>query len=751
MTKIYDAILKLDSSPFVQGLTRATDQLKDSYRTINDAGNSFVRFGRGLESTGKMLTGAITAPVMGVGAAALKAGRSFTDEMNTVQAVSGATGKDFEQLTALARKMGAETKFSASESAEALKYMGMAGWDTQQMTAGLEPILNLAVAAGTDLATTSDIVTDALTAFGLKAEDTAHFTDVLAQASNSANTDVVGLGEAFQYVAPVAGSLGYSVEDVSLALGTMANAGIKGAKAGRALSTSIMRLGSPTKEMSGALSQLGVSLTDSEGKMLPLRSVLEQLRGSFQGLTEEQQLAYASTIFGKDAASSILPILNASQSEWDKLAGSIDNAQGATKRMRDIMEDSLGGDFDKLKSATEAVLLDIFYTIEPKVRDIMQKVSGMLERFHETFQALPKESKERIVKLVLALASIGPGLMVFGKLNKGIGGTILKLADFGKELKKAGSLTKWLGGRPIGLVFKAFKKLGVFMGPKLLTAFKFVGTHLLGLGGRFLGLGRTLIGLIPKIASFVVGLGPIGWAIMAIIVIVILMIKHWDKVKLAVKTFVTHAKQALTEFHAKVASIAAAIAGKAKQTIERVKTILYEIVTFVGGKLKAGWDAAWGGFKRIVSNISSSIQRIFGGAIDKVVGKVNEFVNKINSISLPSWLPGIGGAHLNIPTIPGRAIGDTNWQGGLVQVHERGGEILDLPQGSRIMPHDASVSEAYKMGRASSRPQVVNHSVTIPKLADQIVIREDADIDRLLDKMERRLRFAKLNSVRGTV
>ena len=747
MTKIYDAILKLDSSPFVQGLTRATDQLKDSYRTINDAGNSFVRFGRGLESTGKMLTGAITAPVMGVGAAALKAGRSFTDEMNTVQAVSGATGKDFEQLTALARKMGAETKFSASESAEALKYMGMAGWDTQQMTAGLEPILNLAVAAGTDLATTSDIVTDALTAFGMKAEDTAHFTDVLAQASNSANTDVVGLGEAFKYVAPVAGSLGYSVEDVSLALGTMANAGIKGAKAGRALSTSIMRLGSPTKEMSGALSQLGVSLTDSEGKMLPLRTVLEQLRGSFKGLTEEQQLAFASTIFGKDAASSMLPILNASQSEWDKLAGSIDNAEGATKRMRDIMEDSLGGDFDKLKSAAEGELLDIFDIIEPTVRDIMQKVSGMLETFH----SLPDESKERIVKLALALASIGPTLMVFGKLNKGIGGTILKLADFGKELKKAGSLTKWLGGRPIGIAFKAFKKLGGFMGPKLLTAFKFVGTHLLGLGGRFLGFGRTLIGLIPKIIAFIAGLGPIGWAIMAIILIVIVMIKHWDKVKLAVKTFVTNAKQSLSEFHAKVASIATAIADKVRSTIERIKTILYEIVTFVGGKLRAGWDAAWGGFKRIVSNVSSSIQRVFGGAIDKIIGKVNDFVNKINSISLPSWLPGIGGAHLNIPTIPGRAIGDTNWQGGLVQVHERGGEILDLPQGSRIMPHDASVSEAYKMGRASSKPTVVNHSVTIPKLADQIVIREDADIDRLLDKMERRLRFAKLNSVRGTV
>lgn len=747
MTKIYDAILKLDSSPFVQGLTRATDQLKDSYRTINNAGNSFMRYGRSLEATGKALTGAITAPVLGVGAAALKAGRSFTDEMNTVQAVSGATGKDFEKLTALARKMGAETKFSASESAEALKYMGMAGWDTQQMTAGLEPILNLAVAAGTDLATTSDIVTDALTAFGMKAEDTAHFTDVLAQAASEANTDVVGLGEAFKYVAPVAGSLGYSVEDVSLALGTMANAGIKGAKAGRALSTSIMRLGSPTKEMSGALSQLGVSLTDSEGKMLPLRTVLEQLRGSFKGLTEEQQLAYASTIFGKDAASSMLPILNASQSEWDKLAGSIDNAEGATKRMRDIMEDSLGGDFDKLKSAAEGALLDIFDIIEPTVRDIMQKVSGLLETFH----SLPKESKERIVKLALALASIGPTLMVFGKLNKGIGGTILKLAGFGKELKTAGSLTKWLGGRPIGIAFNAFKKLGGFMGPKLLTAFKFVGTHLLGLGGRFLGLGRTLIGLIPKIASFVVGLGPVGWAIMAIIVIVILMIKHWDKVKLAVKTFVKNAKQALTEFHAKVAAIATAIANKVRSTIERIKTILYTIVTFVGGKLRAGWDAAWGGFKRIVSNVSSAIQNVFGRAIDKVVGKVNEFVRKINSISLPSWLPGIGGAHLNIPSIPGRAIGDTNWQGGLVQVHERGGEILDLPQGSRIMPHDASVSEAYKMGRASSKPTVVNHSVTIPKLADQIVIREDADIDRLLDKMERRLRFAKLNSVRGTV
>lgn len=747
MTKIYDAILKLDSSPFVQGLTRATDQLKDSYRTINRVGGSFMRFGRGLESTGKMLTGAITAPVMGIGAAALKAGRSFTDEMNTVQAVSGATGKDFEQLTELAKKMGRETKFSATESAQALKYMGMAGWDTQQMTAGLEPVLNLAIAAGTDLATTSDIVTDALTAFGLKAEDTAHFTDVLAQASNSANTDVVGLGEAFKYVAPVAGSLGYSVEDVSLALGTMANAGIKGAKAGRALSTSIMRLGSPTSDMASAMSQLGVSLTDSEGKMLPLRSVLEQLRGSFKGLTEEQQLAYASTIFGKDAASSMLPILNASQTEWDKLADSIDNADGATKRMRDIMEDSLGGDFDKLKSSAEGALIGIFDVIEPTVRDIMQKVTGLLDKFN----ALPEESKARIIKIALALASIGPTLTVFGKLNKGIDGMILKFGRFGGELKRAGSLTKWLGGQPIGLTYKAFKKLGRVMGPKFLTGFKFLGRHLFGAGKHLFGFGKALIGIVPKIAAFVAGLGPIGWAIIVIVILIALMIKNWDKVKLAVKAFVTNAKAALTEFSTKVSTIAAAISARAKSTVERIKTTLQGIVSFVGGKLRAGWDAAWNGFKKIVSNVSNGIKRIFGGAIDKIIEKINKFIRKINSVSLPSWLPVVGGASLNIPTIPGRAVGDSNWQGGLVQVHERGGEILDLPQGSRIMPHDDSVSEAYRMGRSSGRRTVVNHTVTIPKLADQIIVREDADIDRLLDKMERRLRFAKLNSVRGLV
>ena len=195
--------------------------------------------------------------------------------MSKVAAISGATGDDLKALTDKAKEMGATTKFSASESADALQYMAMAGWKTDDMLSGLEGIMNLAAASGEDLATTSDIVTDALTAFGLTAEDSTHFADILAQASANANTNVGMMGETFKYVAPVAGALGYSAEDTALAIGLMANSGIKASQAGTSLRSIMSRMAKPTKEVQNAMNKLGVSLTDSSGNMKTLNELME--------------------------------------------------------------------------------------------------------------------------------------------------------------------------------------------------------------------------------------------------------------------------------------------------------------------------------------------------------------------------------------------------------------------------------------------------------------------------------------------
>lgn len=227
--------------------------------------------------------------------------KDFEAAMSQVKAVSGATGSEFDKLTAKAKEMGATTKFTATQSAEAFNYMAMAGWDSQQMLDGIEGILNLAAASGEDLGTTSDIVTDALTAFGLKASDAAHFSDVLAQSAASANTNVSMMGESFKYVAPIAGAMKYSVEDTSLALGLMANASVKGSMAGTSLKTALANMAAPTDKMATAMKKYGISLTDSNGNMKTLKGVLDNLRSSLGGLSETEKTAAASTIFGKEA------------------------------------------------------------------------------------------------------------------------------------------------------------------------------------------------------------------------------------------------------------------------------------------------------------------------------------------------------------------------------------------------------------------------------------------------------------------
>lgn len=296
--------------------------------------------------------------------------QDFESMMSQVKAISGATGQEFDDLTAKAQEMGATTKFTATESAEAFNYMAMAGWKPQQMIDGISGIMSLAAASGEDLGTTSDIVTDALTAFGLQAGDAGHFADVLAQASANANTNVSMLGESFKYVAPVAGAMNYSVEDTSLALGLMANASIKGSMAGTALKTSLANMAAPTDSMAAAMDKYGISLTDSEGNMKSLRGVIDNLRGSLGGLSETEQTAAASTIFGKEAMAGMLAIINASEEDYNKLSTAIGNSKDAAEGMADTMLDNLKGSFTLMQSAIEGTENALGKRLSPYLRDI---------------------------------------------------------------------------------------------------------------------------------------------------------------------------------------------------------------------------------------------------------------------------------------------------------------------------------------------------------------------------------------------
>lgn len=314
--------------------------------------------------------------------------QDFESMMSQVKAISGATGQEFDDLTTKAQEMGATTKFTATESAEAFNYMAMAGWKPQQMIDGISGIMSLAAASGEDLGTTSDIVTDALTAFGLQAGDAGHFADVLAQASANANTNVSMLGESFKYVAPVAGAMNYSVEDTSLALGLMANASIKGSMAGTALKTSLANMAAPTDSMAAAMDKYGISLTDSEGNMKSLRGVIDNLRGSLGGLSETEQTAAASTIFGKEAMAGMLAIINASEEDYNKLSTAIGNSKDAAEGMADTMLDNLKGSFTLMQSAIEGTENAFGKRLSPYLRGIAGGITDMMPEITDGINAV---------------------------------------------------------------------------------------------------------------------------------------------------------------------------------------------------------------------------------------------------------------------------------------------------------------------------------------------------------------------------
>lgn len=322
--------------------------------------------------------------------------QDFESMMSQVKAISGATGQEFDDLTAKAQEMGATTKFTATESAEAFNYMAMAGWKPQQMIDGISGIMSLAAASGEDLGTTSDIVTDALTAFGLQAGDAGHFADVLAQASANANTNVSMLGESFKYVAPVAGAMNYSVEDTSLALGLMANASIKGSMAGTALKTSLANMAAPTDSMAAAMDKYGISLTDSEGNMKSLRGVIDNLRGSLGGLSETEQTAAASTIFGKEAMAGMLAIINASEEDYNKLSTAIGNSKDAAEGMADTMLDNLKGSFTLMQSAIEGTENAFGKRLSPYLRGIAGGITDMMPEITDGINAVMDVADDKI-------------------------------------------------------------------------------------------------------------------------------------------------------------------------------------------------------------------------------------------------------------------------------------------------------------------------------------------------------------------
>lgn len=444
--------LMLDTTGFKSGFRSAMEDMKTFQEGSATTSDKFSAMGSALTSVGGTLTKSVTLPLVGLGTTAVAVAANFETSMSKVAAIAGldTAGEEFDALSEKAKEMGATTKFSASEAADAFTYMAMAGWKTESMLEGIDGIMSLAAASGEDLATTSDIVTDALTAFGLQASDSSHFADILAAASNNANTNVSMLGESFKYVAPVAGALGYSAEDTSIALGLMANSGIKASQAGTALRTAMSNLVKPTDQMAAVMDRYGISTTDAEGNMKPFMTVMTDLREKMGGLDEATQAAAASTLFGKEAMSGMLAIINASDEDFDKLTNSIYNADGTAAQMAETMQDNLTGQLTILKSALEGLAISFGEILIPYITKAVQWFTGLIDKFN----SMSEGTKQVIVVIGTIAAAIGPVLLIVGKLSSAIGSIISLIGGAGGLSAVITALTG-----PLGIVIAAVAAL----------------------------------------------------------------------------------------------------------------------------------------------------------------------------------------------------------------------------------------------------------------------------------------------------
>lgn len=639
------------ANPVFELMARIFLDTSDYDKGLDNASKDTESFGSkvkgGLTAVGKMGAAALaatTTAVAGFGVASVKTGMDFDASMSNVAAISGATGSDLEALRDKAKEMGATTQFSASEAADAMGYMAMAGWKTGDMLDGIGGIMSLAAASGEDLATTSDIVTDALTAFGLQASDAGHFADVLAAASSNANTNVSMLGESFKYVAPVAGSLGYTAEDVSVALGLMANSGIKASQAGTSLRGLLTRMAKPTKESSTAMDKLGISLTDSAGNMKSFAEIMGDMRVGFSKLTDSEKAQYAAMLAGQEGMSGLLAIVNSSDTDFDKLTDAINNSNGAAEHMAEVMNDNLAGDIKILKSAFEGLQIAISDELSPTFREFVQFASDGLSRLTTAFQEggltsavhvfgeLVSEGLQLIVDSLPRAIEVGGQVLL--AIAQGIGEALPKLVMTAIELLNklgdyliegaAGANGSNFGAK-LGEIIIAIGKFLIIALPKLAeAALKIVA----GLAMMIISAAAELLkAAAPLIASLVNGLGQ--------------KIKDLLKAgKDIVKGIVDGIKQKFNDVKDAGKNIITNIATGISNNVSAVKTKISDMVTAIKSKIIELAQKIRDIGKDIITNIASGISNSFNSIRTKIGELKDKIVEWVQSYS--QWWENVG-------------------------------------------------------------------------------------------------------------
>ena len=697
----------------------------------------------------------------------VKSAMDFESAMSGVRAITNASQEDFEKLRNKALEMGATTKFTATESAQALNFMGMAGWNAEQSVAGLPGIMHLAAASGEDLAMVSDIVTDSMSAFNLAAEKSGEFADVLAAAATKSNTNVGKMGFTFKYAAPLAGALGYSIQDVALAVGTMADSGIKGEQAGTSLRSLFTRLAKQPKEAAAAMAQLGIKIKDDTGKMKPLRSVLDDLRKSFRGLSEDQKTQYAAMLAGTEGMSGLLAIVNGDEKKFRELTKAIDGSSGAAERMAKIRLDNLSGDLTYLSSAWDGLILKVMKgDASSGLRGFVQELNSLVNHFSKSIDEnglgvrsvldlvgkAVVDLKNKFLELdgvgsILAGGALAGGLYKIYKGAKSIAGMLGGATQAG--LPGAGSLGGSAGSMTIQAGTVIVNGNAVTGGGGLPTA---------GGGAAGGGLGNEVPPVVSRWGAFK--------SFSKLAIPLSLLTTAYETYNAAPdKQAETAARGVSGLAGAEVgAAIGTALAGpigtvvggalghlagtavmdKAVQLDIRHQIEMDELENFSLSEIGLTEDEIWEDKDGIIDGAEetgSAITTEFRKAADESTGAWSAAADDLSGIfdrikAAASGVSIAGGA----AGVPAHATGTLNFPGGLAQIHEHGGELVDLPSGSRIYP--AGTTERIiqrELQTPRSNPPSVNIS------GNTFMVREEADIDRIAYRLMQLMSQSEMN------
>ena len=683
----YDGLQReiVETEQELKRLEEQANQSATALQKISATGEKLQTVGSNIESAGKKLlpvTGAVTA----LGTAAVKTAADFDSAMSQVAAVSGATGSDLEALRDKAREMGAKTKFSASEAAEAMNYMAMAGWKTGDMLDGIEGIMNLAAASGEDLATTSDIVTDALTALGLSAADSGHFADILAAASSNANTNVSMMGETFKYCAPVAGALGFTAEDTAEAIGLMANAGIKSSQAGTAMRTMLTNLTGEVKFSGAAFGEMTVQTTNADGSMRSLGDILADCRVAFSQMSESERSANAEALVGKNAMSGFLAVMNAAPSDIEKLNSAINNCDGTAEKMATTMQDNLEGQLTILKSQLEELAISFGELLMPAIRTIV----GWIQKFVDWLNSMGEGTKKVVMTVALLAAALGPVLIVIGKVVSAIG-TIMtivpKIAAAINVVKGAfAALNVTMLANPITLIIAAIAALvaafiylwnncegfrqfwiNLWEGIKqaVTTAWNAITSFLSTAWESILGIAQTVWGAISGFFTTlwegITGVFTAAWTSISGVMTTIwntitsvwqriydtisplleafryLFETIFEAIRILIERAFTAVSQKIQEIWNAIVAFLTPVLEGIKNVFQTIWTAIQSVVTTVLTAIQGVVTTVWNATKNAVTTVMNAIKGVVSSAWNSIKSMISSVMNTIKSVITSIW------------------------------------------------------------------------------------------------------------------